>query len=74
MQDYTYFTEYTNRETGEHLKKEKVKTMINLMNDFQSLNRLESIRTSRRDDLLMLCYFLVYLCNFYDMPDLSFPE
>ena len=73
MADFTYFSEYMDRSSGVHLKQEKVNTMIDLNNDFHSLNRLKSLRTSRKDDLIMLCYLLIYLSNLYEMPDLVFP-
>lgn len=66
-------TPYIDFETGRHLKKEKVNEMINIMNEFQSLNRFKSIRTSRKDDMEMLCNILIYLRNFYELPYLKYP-
>ena len=68
--DLTFVSEYKDRRTGAHLKQDKVESSLNLSNDFQSFNRLKSLRTSRKDDLVMLCYMLIYLSNMYEMPDL----
>lgn len=71
--DFTFMTAYVDFRNGRHLKKEKVPTIHNVTNDFQSLNRLNSVRTSRKDDLEMLCNILVYLRNGNRLPDLAFP-
>ena len=71
--DFTFMTPYVDERTGEHLKKEKVKELFNVKNDFQSLNRLSSIRSGRKDDLEMLANILLYLRNNYELPCLDFP-
>lgn len=52
---------------GNHLQnKEMSKFCGNLI--FASLDVLKFNRPSRKDDLIMLCYFLIYLLNGGDMP------
>ena len=41
----------------------KVEGFININNEFQTLNRFKSLRTGPKDDLEMLCNFILYLCN-----------
>lgn len=57
---------YTN-DDGEHLEKEEMnKFGGNLI--FSSVDVLSFSRPSRKDDLIMLSYFLIYLLNGADMP------
>ena len=54
-------------EDGKHLKNmEMDKFCGNLI--FASENVLDFNRPSRRDDLIMLCYFLIYLLNGGELP------
>ena len=32
------------------------------------------MRTSRKDDLEMLCSMLIYIANYYELPDLAYPS
>ena len=74
MIDYTYLTPYIDQTSGMHLKQDLVMTYNNVNNEFQSLNRLHSIRTSRNDDIEMISCLLIYLSNYYTLPDLDFPH
>ena len=47
--------------------------MINVNNEFQSLNRFNSLRTGPKDDLEMLSNLILYLCNDSEMVDLDYP-
>ena len=38
---------------------------------FASLNQLRFLTTSRRDDLISLCYMLVFLLNKGSLPDID---
>lgn len=66
-------TPYLDFKTKKHLKQEKVTQMLNINNEFQTLNRLNSLRTGRKDDLEMLCNLLIYLSNYYELPDFCLP-
>lgn len=67
-------TPYIDLENGKHLKLEKIHTNINTRNELQSYNKLRNLRTSRKDDLEMLCQLLLYLCNQQNLPDLMYPK
>jgi hypothetical protein len=54
-------------EDGNHLENTEMgKFCGNLI--FASLDVLKFNRPSRKDDLIMLCYFLIYLLNGCEMP------
>ena len=73
--DFSYFTPYIDLETQSHLKQEKTCcTSFDIANEFQTLNRLNLQRTSRKDDLEMLCNFLIFLKNYFQQPELVFPS
>ena len=72
--DFSYISPYLCPQTKKHLKREKVSGLINISNELQSLNRLKSVRTSRRDDLEMLCNLLIFLSNQYSLPDIEPPR
>ena len=62
MIDMGFATRYLDGKTGQHISKKHVdKYRGNLF--FSSLNHLNFIKTSRRDDLISLVYLLVYLFN-----------
>ena len=64
--DYGLATEYRN-DAGQHLPCDEVATFNgNLI--FASEHALSFSRPSRRDDLLSLCYILIYLLNDCDFP------
>ena len=67
--DLSFATPYIDFKTGRHLKKGKVNCPINISNEIQTLRRLNYERTSRKDDLAMLCTLLITLCNHYCLPD-----
>lgn len=60
--DFGFATSYIDQSTGQHVEKEEVDIFRGNM-IFASLNQLDFKVTSRRDDLLSLCYFLIYLFN-----------
>lgn len=60
--DFGFATSYIDKETGKHMRKTEVDTFRGNM-IFASLNQLEFYATSRRDDLISLCYMLVYSLN-----------
>lgn len=72
--DMSYATPYIDFKSGKHLKQSKVQSTLNMKNEFQSHNRLNGYRTSRKDDLEMLCNLLIYLCNNYELPDFEYPS
>ena len=67
-------TPYIDFYKEKHLKQGKVNYMINLSNELQSANRFNSLQTSRRDDLEMLCNLLIYITNKYRFPDMQLPR
>ena len=68
--DFGFATRYTDPETGQHINKEEVEVFRGNM-IFASLNQLDFKTTSRRDDLLSLCYFLLYLFNQGTLPGIN---
>lgn len=74
LNDFSLMTPYMDFDSGNHLKKDKVEAILNLNNEFQTLNKVESLRTSRKDDLEMLCNILISLINDYELPCLEFPS
>ena len=59
--DFGFMSRYRNK-NGEHYEQHSVERFrSNLL--FASVNQFEFKSTSRRDDLISLCYFLVYLFN-----------
>ena len=59
--DFGYATKYLNKD-GKHIKEDFVDSFRgNLI--FASTNALEFCTTSRRDDLISVCYILIYLLN-----------
>lgn len=64
--DYGYASKYLD-EKGKHLQNEQVETFRgNLM--FASLNQLNYESPCRKNDLLSLCYFMIYMLNGLQMP------
>ena len=55
-----------NQEDGSHIKLEKQDQFIGSMT-FSSVNGMSYLTQSRRDDLISLCYVLVYMMN-RDLP------
>ena len=69
--DFGFSSEYVNKETGEHLEQNEVKTFKgNLI--FASLSKLRFQMASRRDDMLSLGFFLIYLLNNLYLPGINF--
>lgn len=62
--DYGFTTKYLMREPGctqlKHIEKKEVETFRGNM-IFSSSNQLRFFNTSRRDDLVSLCYLMIYL-------------
>lgn len=65
-------TPYIDFETGKHLKQAKVNSLSGEFL-FASPDRLNFRSTSRRDDLISLCYLLLYLLNDQRMPWVDVP-
>lgn len=62
MVDFGFASRYIDSQTQEHIEQGEVETFQgNLI--FGSLNQLKFKKTSRRDDMISLCYMLVYLMN-----------
>ena len=62
--DFTYATPYIDIKTRKHLpgcfvRPERFPTDIK----FSAFNQLHKARTSRKDDMMSLCYMLIYLMN-----------
>lgn len=69
--DFGLAQSFIDRKTGKHLNREVERFMKgNFM--FGSIDQLNFYRTSRRDDLLGLCYMLIWMLNGGDLPDLDF--
>lgn len=60
--DFGFATRYIDKETGLHIKQDEVETFRGNM-IFGSLNQLNFLKTSRRDDMIALLYMLVYMVN-----------
>ena len=64
--DYGMATSFLDK-NGNHLKKDQVDTFKgNIL--FASLSALEFNQPSRKDDLISLCYLMLYLLNDGDFP------
>lgn len=60
--DYGFATSYVDRMTGQHVEQREELTFSgNIM--LASANKLKMMTSSRRDDLISLCYMLVYLMD-----------
>lgn len=60
--DFGFATRFIEKTTGQHIQQEEVETFRGNM-IFGSLNQLNFLKTSRRDDLISLLYMLVYMLN-----------
>ncbi len=60
--DFGFATRYIDKLTGLHIQKDEVETFRGNM-IFGSLNQLNFMTTSRRDDVISLCYMLIYILN-----------
>ena len=60
--DYGFASAYVDKTTGKHIAKTEVDTFRGNM-IFASLNQLNFKITSRRDDIISLCYLLIYMLN-----------
>ena len=71
--DFTFATPYIDFKTRKHLpgcivRPERFPTDIK----FSAFNQLHKARTSRKDDMMSLCYMLIYLMNQCRMPGLKY--
>lgn len=64
--DYGMATEHSDS-NGEHLPKEKMQFFRGNLY-FASISRLEFNRPCRKDDLVSLCYFILFLINDCELP------
>lgn len=75
--DFGFATKYLHEEIDEQGNKQvihKPKRNVNFFRGnmvFSSVNQLEFMTTSRRDDLISLCYLLVFLINEGNIPDID---
>ena len=60
--DFGFAKQYIDKKTKAHIEQNDVDSFRGNM-IFASLNQLNFLETSRRDDLLSLCYMLIYLLN-----------
>jgi serine/threonine protein kinase len=60
--DFGFATRYFDKSTGLHMEEDEVDTFRGNM-IFGSLNQLNFMTTSRRDDLISLCYMIIYMLN-----------
>ena len=60
--DFGFATRYIDKETKQHISENEVDTFRGNM-IFGSLNQLAFKTTSRRDDLISLCYMMIYVLN-----------
>ena len=60
--DFGFSTRYKDRKSGEHIKQKEVEKFKGNM-IFGSVNQLNFLTTSRRDDLISLFYLIVFLLN-----------
>lgn len=62
LMDFGLATPYIDFKTGKHLKQKKVDILMGEYL-FASIDRLNFLSTSRRDDLISLCYMMLYMLN-----------
>ena len=60
--DFGFSTSFVEKKTGLHIQQEEVETFRGNM-IFGSLNQLNFLKTSRRDDLISLLYMTIYMLN-----------
>jgi len=60
--DFGFATSFVDKKTGLHISQEEVETFRGNM-IFGSLNQLNFLKTSRRDDLISLLYMTIYMLN-----------
>jgi hypothetical protein len=66
-------TPFIDFKTGKLLKQDKVEGIINISNEYQSVNRFNGLRTGPRDDIEMLFNFMFSLCHNYKQLELEYP-
>lgn len=71
--DFDCATPFIDFKTGKHIKEGKV-DFIKGDYMFASLNRLNFRATSRKDDLIGLCYLMIFMINVNRLPDFHIPE
>ena len=60
--DFGFATRFIDKKTRKHIDEQEIGTFRGNM-IFASMNQLDFQMTSRRDDLISLCYLLIYLLN-----------
>ena len=60
--DFGFAARYIDKKTRVHIDEHEIETFRGNM-IFASLNQLKFQMTSRRDDLISLCYLLIYIIN-----------
>ena len=73
MIDFGFATQYLDEDTEQHIKKKRVDAFRGNV-AFASLNQMKFHSTSRRDDLISLFYFLVYLLKQGSLPGIDLNE
>jgi len=68
--DFGFATRYIDPVTGRHIEKQEVEIFRGNM-IFASINQLDFKMTSRRDDLVSLCYFFIFLLNNGKLPGIN---
>jgi hypothetical protein len=71
--DFGFATRYIDEHTGKHLEPQHVDVFRGNM-IFSSFNQLNFQRTCRRDDLISLCYYLLFLLNDFKLPNIEFKK
>ena len=71
--DFGFATQYIDEETNEHVKKQQLDVFRGNM-VFASLNQMKFYTTSRRDDLISLLYFMVFLLKESNLPGIELSD
>ena len=72
--DFSYMTPFVDFKTLEFLKQDKVEVMININNEYQSVDRFAGVRTGPRDDLEMLFNLMFFLSNNNKHLNMEYPQ
>ena len=71
--DFGFATPYCNKECTEHISEGQLDMFRgNIM--FSSHSQLQFNKTSRKDDLISLCYFMLYFLNEGRLPGINIPK
>lgn len=70
--DYGLISKYQD-EDGNHIRKQSAESFVgNLI--FASVSALEFNQTSRKDDLVSLCYLIIYILNGGKLPNINLAQ